>query len=136
MSDQLPPNDYYEYFGPDYRLTIPVEQDRPNSNRKDQLDKVRQGGPSRSGNVWLTTSMLALTGSERGYAEINIVCIVVFLLVDADQKELTATELCLAKLCDTQGAWGRARGVGDGGQWAWKLYGCERKMAGGCGRRE
>lgn len=80
MSDQLPPNDYYEYFGPDYRLTIPVEQDRPNSNRKDQLDKVRRGGQSHSGNMWLTAWMLTLSGTERGFAETPGVCFTVLRL--------------------------------------------------------
>ncbi|PNW82179.1 hypothetical protein CHLRE_06g277350v5 [Chlamydomonas reinhardtii] len=42
MADRLPPNDYYEVFAPDYRLTPHLPQpDKPNLNRKDYLDKVR-----------------------------------------------------------------------------------------------
>ena len=29
MQDELPPNEYYEKFGPDYRLHIPTQVRRP-----------------------------------------------------------------------------------------------------------
>lgn len=40
MEDELPPNEYYEYFGPDYRLHIPPEKDLVNKNKREALEKV------------------------------------------------------------------------------------------------
>jgi len=41
MTDELPPNEYYEYFGPDYRLHIPPEKDFDNRNKREVLEKLR-----------------------------------------------------------------------------------------------
>lgn len=40
MQDELPPNEYYEYFGPDYRLHIPPDKKFANTNKRDALEKV------------------------------------------------------------------------------------------------
>lgn len=42
MQDDIPPNEYYEYFGPDYKLHIPPEEDIDNKNKRDALEKVRR----------------------------------------------------------------------------------------------
>lgn len=41
MSDNLPPNEYYEYYGPDYRLHLDVDKERVNLNKRETLEKVR-----------------------------------------------------------------------------------------------
>ncbi|KAG2501950.1 hypothetical protein HYH03_000448 [Edaphochlamys debaryana] len=45
MSEALPPNDYHEVFGPDFRLAPPVELlepgPKPNLNKREYLDKIR-----------------------------------------------------------------------------------------------
>lgn len=41
MADDLPLNDYYEYFAPDYKLHIPVDCTMPNWNKREHLEKVR-----------------------------------------------------------------------------------------------
>lgn len=40
MADDLPLNDYYEYFAPDYKLHIPVDCSVPNMNKREHLEKV------------------------------------------------------------------------------------------------
>ncbi|GLI66349.1 hypothetical protein VaNZ11_010132 [Volvox africanus] len=41
MSDMLPPNDYFEVFGPDYRLAPTLAPAKPNQNKRETLDKIR-----------------------------------------------------------------------------------------------
>ncbi|GFR43441.1 hypothetical protein Agub_g4523 [Astrephomene gubernaculifera] len=41
MSERLPPNDYYEVFGPDYRLVPPLEPGKVNHNKREALEKIR-----------------------------------------------------------------------------------------------
>ena len=41
LANELPYNDYYEYYGPDYRLHIPPTQ-MENLNLPDNLDKLKQ----------------------------------------------------------------------------------------------
>ena len=41
LADDLPYNDYYEYYGPDYRLHIPPSQ-MENLNLPDNLEKLKQ----------------------------------------------------------------------------------------------
>uniref|UniRef100_A0A7S3R8B8 Histone deacetylase n=2 Tax=Dunaliella tertiolecta TaxID=3047 RepID=A0A7S3R8B8_DUNTE len=41
MQDIMPPNEYYEYFGPDYRLHIPPEPALENRNRMETLERLR-----------------------------------------------------------------------------------------------
>eukprot|EP00002_Diphylleia_rotans_P009026 TRINITY_DN1903_c0_g1_i1.p1 TRINITY_DN1903_c0_g1~~TRINITY_DN1903_c0_g1_i1.p1 ORF type:complete len:438 (-),score=95.00 TRINITY_DN1903_c0_g1_i1:231-1544(-) len=40
LHEELPYNDYYEYYGPDYRLNIPATN-MENMNTRDYLDKIR-----------------------------------------------------------------------------------------------
>ncbi len=46
MAELLPPNDYYEVFGPDYTLTPHLEPAKPNQNKREALDKVTPGADS------------------------------------------------------------------------------------------
>ena len=41
LRNELPYNDYYEYYGPDYRLHIPLSQ-MENLNLPDNLEKLKQ----------------------------------------------------------------------------------------------
>mmetsp|Transcript_24573 Transcript_24573/g.53697 ORF Transcript_24573/g.53697 Transcript_24573/m.53697 type:complete len:450 (+) Transcript_24573:336-1685(+) len=41
MQDELPPNEFYEYFGPTYNLHIPSTADVENRNKKEHLEKLR-----------------------------------------------------------------------------------------------
>jgi len=41
MQDDLPPNEFYEYFAPDYSLHIKSIHGMENKNKREQLDKVR-----------------------------------------------------------------------------------------------
>lgn len=40
MADDLPANEYYEYYGPDYKLHVPETKDVPNANKREYLEKV------------------------------------------------------------------------------------------------
>jgi hypothetical protein len=40
MQDSLPPNEYYEYFAPDYQLHIPCDREMENLNNRQNLEKV------------------------------------------------------------------------------------------------
>ena len=41
LEDRLPPNEYLEYYGPDFRLQPPVPKDKPNTNSPEYLEEVR-----------------------------------------------------------------------------------------------
>ena len=40
LEDRLPPNEYLEYYGPDFRLQPSVPQDKPNQNSPEYLEEV------------------------------------------------------------------------------------------------
>ena len=40
LEDRLPPNEYLEYYGPDFRLQPSVLQDKPNQNSAEYLEEV------------------------------------------------------------------------------------------------
>jgi hypothetical protein len=40
LPDNLPPNEYYEYYGPDYKLHIPTDPSKTNKNQRGYLDGV------------------------------------------------------------------------------------------------
>ena len=40
MEDRLPPNEYLEYYGPDFRLQPPVRKQKPNTNEPEYLEEV------------------------------------------------------------------------------------------------
>ncbi len=41
MQDDLPPNEFYENFGPDYQLQIKSIPGMENKNKKEAIEKVR-----------------------------------------------------------------------------------------------
>eukprot|EP00743_Colponemidia_sp_Colp-15_P002208 GILK01002394.1.p1 GENE.GILK01002394.1~~GILK01002394.1.p1 ORF type:complete len:431 (-),score=36.89 GILK01002394.1:260-1552(-) len=41
ISDDLPYNDFYEYFGPDYKLHLQPNPNQDNANSRDYLDKIK-----------------------------------------------------------------------------------------------
>ena len=43
LEDRLPPNEYLEYYGPDFRLQPTVPQDKPNQNSPEYLEEVLCG---------------------------------------------------------------------------------------------
>ena len=40
LEDRLPPNEYLEYYGPDFRLQPVVPKDKPNTNSPEYLEEV------------------------------------------------------------------------------------------------
>ncbi len=40
MQENIPPNEYYEYFAPDFSLHIPSDKLLENCNRRDVLERV------------------------------------------------------------------------------------------------
>lgn len=44
MQQNLPANEFYEYFGPDYSLHINAIPGMENKNKREHLDKVRAEG--------------------------------------------------------------------------------------------
>jgi hypothetical protein len=40
LEDRLPPNEYLEYYGPDFRLQPSVPADKPNQNSPEYLEEV------------------------------------------------------------------------------------------------
>jgi hypothetical protein len=48
VPDELPKNNpYYEYFGPEYRLSLRPDPEMDNANSKEDLDRVRRGAEGR-----------------------------------------------------------------------------------------
>ena len=43
MQEELPPNEFYEYFAPDYNLHINSVPGMENKNKREQLDKASLG---------------------------------------------------------------------------------------------
>ncbi len=46
MQENIPPNEYYEYFAPDFSLHIPSDKTLENCNRRDTLERVSTTHPS------------------------------------------------------------------------------------------
>eukprot|EP00798_Chlamydomonas_sp_ICE-L_P018498 gene18498-24996_t len=77
MAEELPPNEFYEYFGPDYSLSIKSKPDMENRNKKADLDKLRTmvlqnlshvrpvGAPFQRPPDAMTTDAVATTKKER-----------------------------------------------------------------------
>ncbi len=42
LEDELPENEYREYFAPDYRLHIPLRSDVENLNTREYLDQLKR----------------------------------------------------------------------------------------------
>ena len=42
LEDELPDNEYREYFAPDYRLSIPLRADVENLNTREYLDQLKR----------------------------------------------------------------------------------------------
>ena len=42
LDDDLPFNDYYEYFAPGYKLHLPVQKNLPNTNGPAYLEQTKQ----------------------------------------------------------------------------------------------
>jgi hypothetical protein len=42
LEDELPENEYRNYFAPDYRLHIPVRKDIENLNTREYLEQVQR----------------------------------------------------------------------------------------------
>ncbi|KAL6764689.1 hypothetical protein V8C86DRAFT_2468167 [Haematococcus lacustris] len=51
MQDALPPNEYYEYFGPDYHLHIQCDKGMENKNKREVLEKLRNDILEKLSNV-------------------------------------------------------------------------------------
>ena len=56
MAEELPPNEFYEYFGPDYSLSIRSRPDVENKNKAADLDKVVVGAGYLSVTVTVTVT--------------------------------------------------------------------------------
>lgn len=41
LEDQIPPNDYYQYYAPDFLLRVPLQKHFENQNTRQYLDKVK-----------------------------------------------------------------------------------------------